>query len=341
MKIKSFIAPTIQEALLSIKREMGDSSLILETRNIDEGDIKSISGKRLVEIVAAENLIEQNTNKELRNKSHSNPFSKIGPKFEKEMPRESRDLYQELLLQQVEAEHAQILMKETLYELNKGGFAKIDSQRSIVKDKITNKINVHDSGLTNGNLHKIMAFVGTSGVGKTTTISKLATDIRMHSDDDILLVSIIEECAGNLEIIAKVIGAKLTIVTGAQEFREIIDKFNNKTHIFIDTPGISHLDNIKLLELKEYVSDIPKLESHLVISATTRYTDIMDIIKKFDFVPELRLLFAKVDETDVHGTLFSAAMETRKPVSYITDGKNIPESFKTATSGMFAKMILN
>ncbi len=78
MRIKSFIAHTVQEALLTVKKEMGESSIILETRSIEEGDIKCIPGQRLIEVVAAENLVEQDTDEILKGDSDPNNDSGVG-----------------------------------------------------------------------------------------------------------------------------------------------------------------------------------------------------------------------------------------------------------------------
>lgn len=340
MKIKSFVAPTIQEALSDIKKEMGDSSLILETRNIDEDDIKGSSGQKLVEIVAAENIIEKNAFNELGNNSSLSTAPNTCYDVEKDLPDTIKELYRMLLVQQVENKHAQIITKEILYKLKENGFKKIESRKQILRERLISKIKVADSGLTNENSHKIMVFIGTAGVGKTTIIAKLASNARRNSDKNILLISIKDGFTDKLIPHAKRIGAKVAVVTTPGELKTIINKFANRSHIFIDTPGTNHFDNTKLLELKEYIYNIPNLEVHVVVSATTRYTDNINIIKSFAIMAPNRLLFTKADETNTYGTLLSVAMEAQIPVSYISDGQKIPENIKHATNNMIARMVL-
>jgi flagellar biosynthesis protein FlhF len=356
MKIKSFIAPTIREALTSVKREMGDSPLILDTRDIEEGDIKATAGTKLVEIVAAANFIEQDINKELKGDDRLNVFSKVDRGVENDLPEAIKELSDKLSAQQVEEEYAQILTRETLCDLGKvptaslrstseqavgkEGFEKMDLQQQIIKERFISKIKIPASNLANEGTHKAMAFVGGTGVGKTTTISKLALDARTHSDKDILLIKIKDDSEERLNKLAELIGATVWVVTTRQELSMIIDEFKSTSLIFIDTPGINHLNNVELLELKEYIHNMPNLEIHLVISATTRFVDVINTVKNYSIIPVQRLLFTKVDETDIYGTLFSVAMATKIPLSYITDGQEIQRNIKPVTGSMIAEMVI-
>ncbi len=340
MKIKSFIAPTMQEALKNVKKEMGDSPLILEARDIEEGDIKSVAGQKLVEIVAAENLIEQDINKELEGNDGSSVFSKAGHDLENDMPETIKALSDRLSAQQVEEEHAEILSRETLCDLSKEDFGKMDLQHQMIRERFISKIKIPVSDLANGKTHKAMVFVGGSGVGKTTTISKLALNAKAHSDKDILLIKTKDDADEKLYKLADAIGATVWVVTTRQELRMIIDEFESTSLIFIDTPGVNHLNDVELLGLKEYIHDIPNLETHLVVSATTRFVDVISTVKNYAVIPVQRLLFTKVDETDIYGTLFSVAMATKIPLSYITDGQEMQSNVRPVTGSMIAEMIL-
>jgi flagellar biosynthesis protein FlhF len=125
-----------------------------------------------------------------------------------------------------------------------------------------------------------------------------------------------------------------------QELREIIDEYGNDSHILIDTPGVNHFDEDALSGLKEYLDEIPDLETHLVVSAVSRYIDIVNIAKKFNVFPVHRLLFTRADETDLYGTLYSVTEETQIPISYITDGQEVPNDIRQATAEMVAEMVM-
>ncbi len=428
MRIKSFIASTVQEALASVRREMGDSSIILETRNIEEGDIKSRSDQSLVEVVAAENIIAQDNvdvkddNEEQgQDKDHGidtvqdtdpndgnelqgdkadlnlEPPSQLTPdtipaiqnfsvenlrvpdhigseienitladRLQSEdivemagyradqspvtiidkkscdlndnWPERSKEIYKQLREQQVEKNHSRVLINEALCRLSKDDYERIDLQRRMVKKCIIKKIK-HDYASTHDEC-KTMVFIGSAGSGKTTTISKLATDIKKSINRDILFISIRGNSVEKLKKTADLIGATVRTVTTQQELREIIDKHGASSHIFIDTPPLGIFDDNTLLSLKGYLDEMPNLETHLVVSATTRYVDIINIIKKVTVFPIHRLLFTKIDETNLYGTLFSVAMETQIPLSCITDGYEIPEDISPITAEMVAEMVL-
>lgn len=508
MRIRSFIASTVQEALKSVKREMGDASIILETRTIEEGDIKSRDGQVLVEVVAAEyntgKNAEQNedqkdgqdvqddsgdlnlqlqgqnmsgtsqsdqqqleqyssvtehkdipenqmNNVTLSDHLHSDnlgdpaeltptdrlnslsgtaqagevgQISKwiVGGKVENSIPHVSHDrknnggnsnllslarypseqyssvkkqaglphgqmgditladhlltedliemagyradqisapfihhqnnnlngewtetsekLFKQLRIQQVEEDHSRILINEALCRMSKDEYDRMDLHCQMLRDGIIQKIKISDSSFNNRDECKTMAFIGATGTGKTSTILKLASDIKRRSNKEILLISIRGYSAEKLKKTADRIGATLRTVTSHRELREIGDKYEGSSHIFIDTPGIGYLDNYALSGLKGFLDEMPNMEAHLVVSATTRYADIINIINKFTVFPIHRLLFTKVDETSLYGSLFSVAMETQIPLSCISDGQDIPEDIRLVTAEMVADMVL-
>ena len=519
MRIKSFIASTVQAALANVKREMGDSPIILETRNIEEGDIKSKAGQNLVEIIAAENVLNRDANHKTDQnidqssglkaqsdndnskpqppdrhlqeltmdgnghtgqsvnrkdnltladhlsqddligmaglspsvgkpdwqiRSNGNGRSARAPEGEAGRVSEragsngksvshsgmniqsdngnlnsqlqamrqtdsfqsgrdsqkpypsgngwkdrhdsqmdsgiladyllsedlveiagyslneksaplvrhqnndfkdgwtevSRELYKQLRIQQVEKGHSLILVNEALAKQSGDDYEKIDVQRLMIRGSIMNKIKIPVPDSNSQEQCKTMAFIGAAGTGKTTTILKLASDIKEHSDKDVLLISIRGDFAGKLNKMSGLIEATVLTAATPQELREIIDEYGSDSHIFIDTPGVNHLDEDALLRLKKYLDEIPDPETHLVVSASTRYIDIINIVRKVNVFPVHRLLFTKVDETDLYGTLFSVAEETQIPLSYITDGQEIPEHIRHATAEMIAEMVM-
>ncbi len=429
MRIKSFIAPTVHEALAAVKRDMGDSSIILETRNIEEGDMKSESGQDLVEVVAAENNYGRSTDQDnaqaqgkdqepdqdqhqdaqsdnndaldlnlsdrcqphfsqpeqqpteecphvpdlvesvRANRPDSQMINKIltdhsllddipemadystdkqptplvlqqDSNLSDNWPEKSKELYKQLRAQQVEKEHARILINEILCKVSRDESETLELQRLMVQKSITNKIKISTSNLNDHETCKEMAFIGASGTGKTTTILKLASELKKRSDKNILLISIQGHSADKLHRHAKLIGATQRTATSHQELGRFRDEFGGTSHILIDTPGISHLDNNAILNLKEYTDEMPNLETQLVASATTRYADIMGLVNNFTASSIHRLLFTRVDETDLYGTLFSVAMETQIPLSYITEGKEIPEDIRPVTAEMISEMVM-
>ena len=252
----------------------------------------------------------------------------------------SEKLFKQLRIQQVEEEHSRLLINEVFCRLSKDESGRVDLHCKMLREGIIHKIKISDSFFNNQDECKTMVFIGAAGTGKTTTISKLASDTKKRSDKETLLISIRGNSAEKLKKAADRIGATLRTVTSNRELREIADKNEGSSHIFIDTPGISYLDDNALSGIKGFLDEVPNLETHLVVSATTRYADIINIINKFTVFPIHRLLFTKVDETSLYGTLFSVAMETQIPLSCISDGQDIPEDIRPVTTKMVADMVL-
>ena len=237
----------------------------------------------------------------------------------------SRELFKQLRIQQVEEEHSRLLINEVLCRLSKDEYDRMDLHSQMLRESIMHKIKIPDSSFHSQEECKTVVFIGAAGTGKTTTISKLASDTKKRSDKEIVLISIKGYSTEKLKKTADRIGATLRTVTSNRELREIVDKNGSSSHIFIDTPGISYLDDNALSGIKGFLDEMPNMETHLVVSATTRYADIINIINKFTVFPIHRLLFTMVDETSLYGTLFSVAMETQIPLSCISDGQDIPE----------------
>jgi flagellar biosynthesis GTPase FlhF len=255
-------------------------------------------------------------------------------------PGQSRELFKQLRIQQVEEEHSRLLINEVLCRLSKNEYDRMDLHSHMLRESIMHKIKIPDSSFHSQEECKTMVVIGAAGTGKTTTIAKLASDTKKRSDKEILLVTIRGYSSEKLKKTADRIGATLRTVSSNRELREIGDKNEGSSHIFIDTPGISYLDDNALSGIKGILDEMPNMETHLVVNATTRYVDIINIINKFAVFPIDRLLFTMVDETSLYGTLFSVAMETQIPLSCISDGQDIPEDIRPVTAKIVADMVL-
>ncbi|GJQ58256.1 MAG: hypothetical protein D8M57_02790 [Candidatus Scalindua sp. AMX11] len=355
MRIKSFVASTVQEALSNIKEEMGESSIILETRNISDDDIKSESGQNLVEIVAAEIFAEKEVGNgeerkeegcfcEEKHSLEGDPDGHLGQEItslEVEWPESCKEWFSLLCKQQVESVDAKILVSEMLSELDKENIESIDEQREKIKEIITRKIKIYPLETFQEETNKTKVFIGASGIGKTTTLSKLARKTRLYSGNEIVLISIENDSVEKMNSVATEIGAVVAVVTTPQELKTVQDEFRRSTHMFIEMPGIGGNDNKKLLALREYINAIPNSEIHLVLNATTRLKDISTLVFDQEFVPIHGLLFTKTDEADTFGTLLTVIMRSEIPVSYIANGNTHSGDIKPATANMIAEMILN
>ncbi|MDR4505525.1 MAG: DEAD/DEAH box helicase family protein [Candidatus Scalindua sp.] len=348
MRIKSFVAFSVEEALSDIKKEMGETSIILETRNIGDDDIKAKPGQKLVEIVAAQiSTGKENGKREERKENgcfneeeHRFPLEQENSFSEVEWPQVCNELFSLLCEQQVERQNAKVLITEMMNELDGENLDSIDVQREKIKEIIIRKIKISRSNSLKDKTNKPMVFIGATGTGKTTVMSKLARKARLHSGNEILLISIENDCVETLNSVAMEIGAAVAVVATPQELMLVQDEFRRSTHLFIETPGTGGNDKRRLLALSEYTNAIPNSEIHLVLNATTRLKDITPLIVEQKLIPIHGLIFTKIDESDTFGSLLNVVMKSDIPVSYIAGGKRVSGDIKPATADRIAEMIL-
>lgn len=186
---------------------------------------------------------------------------------------------------------------------------------------------------------RIMVLVGPTGVGKTTTISKLAAIYGIGTDEipaiDVRMITIdaFRICAKEqLESIGNIMQIPVSCVTDKASLRKEIAIHSDIDLFLVDTIGKSPKDASKLGEMKEILDGAGKgAEFHLVISAATKTSDIEDIMRQFEPFNYKSVVLTKMDETDRIGNIISALAEKRKSVSYITDGQTVPVDIRRAS----------
>ena len=187
---------------------------------------------------------------------------------------------------------------------------------------------------------RVMILVGPTGVGKTTTISKLAAIYGIGTDEipaiDVRLITIdaFRICAKDqLEQIGNIMQIPVCCVVNKNDLRKEISLRSEDTDLFlIDTIGKSPRDASKLGEMKDILDGAGRsADFHLVISASTKTSDIEVILRQFEPFDYKSVILTKMDETDHFGNLISALAEKRKPVSFITDGQTVPVDIKRAS----------
>lgn len=190
---------------------------------------------------------------------------------------------------------------------------------------------------------KVVALVGPTGVGKTTTIAKLAANFALAREVDMALFTIDTyrvAAVEQLKTYGDIIGLPVETILTPQGLKEALKQHGQKDLILIDTAGRSPYNRMHLNELKSFLDFRPQRETHLVLSATTRLADLKQIVRNFTATGVDRLIFTKTDETEVVGGIISIAHETGLPVSYITTGQSVPDDIMVAEQPSLAKMLI-
>ncbi len=195
----------------------------------------------------------------------------------------------------------------------------------------------------NENKRKVMLFIGPTGVGKTTTLAKLAANLVINEKrkvglitSDTYRIAAVEQ----LKTYSEILGMPLSIIYSPAEITNAINNHKDKDIVLVDTAGRSHKDQYQLMELKSLLKYSIDFEIYLLMSATTKFSDCMEIIKSYSFLDDYKLLFTKLDETSTLGLLLNIAYITKKPISYITTGQSVPDDIEIADKNKIINCLL-
>lgn len=224
----------------------------------------------------------------------------------------------------------------------------IDSILSAVYQKIILKLG-EASPVKLTNKPKLAFFIGPTGVGKTTTIAKIASKFKLEKyakvafiTSDTYRIAAVEQ----LNTYASIIDCPVDVVYGAEELRESLSSFKNYDLVLVDTAGRSHKSAEQMEELKDLLNVAKEFEEdydldiYLTLSVTTKYKDLVNIAKKYDEIKGWKVIFTKLDETCSLGNIINVKMLTNAPLSYTTSGQNVPDDIELINEQFIAKQLL-
>ncbi len=200
------------------------------------------------------------------------------------------------------------------------------------------------SGVTlNGSAPHIVALLGPTGVGKTTTIAKLAAYFSLQKGMRVSLItadtyriSAVEQ----LKTYAEIMGLQLEIVYAPQELGKALAKCKGSQLVLLDTAGRSPKNKEQLEELQLLLSQVPQAEKHLVLSLTTCNRDALEIAKRFSVCAPDKVLFTKLDEASRCGVILNVLQQFPMKLSYVTNGQNVPDDLQIVSPAWLAKELL-
>ena len=190
---------------------------------------------------------------------------------------------------------------------------------------------------------KVVALIGPTGVGKTTTLAKIAAKFVLEQGARVALItadtyriSAVEQ----LKTYSDILGLPLEIVYNPEALRNAIEKHKDKQLILIDTAGRSQYNEYQMKELSGLLSIDADIEKHLVMSATTKTSDGVELLENFSICQPDRVIFTKVDETGTHGIILNILHRRKVALSYITNGQSVPDDIEPASVERLAELLL-
>lgn len=193
---------------------------------------------------------------------------------------------------------------------------------------------------------RIVLFIGPTGVGKTTTIAKLAGKYCVEDKKKVALLTADTyriAAAEQLRTYANILETPFRVIYTPEELQTAVKDYWDCDYIFIDTAGRSHQNTDQLEKMKEMVAALKRPESYqvfLVLSATTKYRDLQKIADCYGKIADFELIFTKLDETEAVGNLLNMKLYTDAPIAYVTCGQNVPDDMEAFNPQKTVKQIL-
>jgi flagellar biosynthesis protein FlhF len=325
-----------------LRKELGPEAVILSSRSIRQRGLRGWFQPRQVEVTAAcdrENPVAVAVSGTGGGEAASLKqelgeikalLANMGA-LSSDAPREQRKLAETLRQADVSSE----VTAAILQQVPEGAGLEALQERLAQCFQIPEKVNPRAK--------RIVALVGPTGVGKTTTLAKLAAGRALQEKKKVALISIDTYRIGaveQLKIYGDIIGTPVEAVSSPAELKRALEQYKSHNTIYIDTTGRSARKPMAIAELRAFLEGIPNLETYLVLSATTKSRDLHKIQEAFAPLNPDAVIFTKLDETDSLGAMVDLCYRSRLPVAYITEGQNVPDDIAAAEPHRLARLVL-
>jgi len=252
-------------------------------------------------------------------------------------------IYNQLIRNEVDEKYVNQIISEVEGKFKKD--ATLDNILASIYQKIILKLGQPQIIELEENKTKFIFFIGPTGVGKTTTIAKIASNLKLSKKakvamltSDTYRIAAVEQ----LRTYANILGIPMKVIYSDDEIKEAIETFKDYDVVLIDTAGRSHKSIEQRDDIERLINSINEdvRETYLVLSATTKYKDMVKITESYSEITNYRLIFTKLDETSSVGNIINIRMLTNAELSYITCGQNVPDDISKIDTQDTAKQLL-
>jgi flagellar biosynthesis protein FlhF len=349
MRIKSFYAGTVEAAVSLARRELGPDAMLVQSRKAP-AEARHLGEYEVVCALVPESgeathaTAEEPTSQQTRLAHELAALRKQLDSMGKTITRSAwsaprggtaspalSEAHARLMTADVDGE----LAHHILYAAQQGAPHE-DSSESLaaaVRAELERRILVNPV-LTPGDGPRIAALVGPPGGGKTTTLVKLAITHGLTARRPLALFSMDDYRVGGAEQLrsyAAILGAGFEALSTTSALAQALEEHSGKGLILIDTPGYGPRDIDRAAELARFLASRPGISIHLVLTASTKYADLIRAAERFEIFAPANLVFTGVDAADSFGTAFSLAARCGKPISFLGTGQGIPDDLEAAS----------
>lgn len=368
MRIKKFVANSMPEAMKQIKDQLGKDAIILNSKEIKPSGIFGLFKRKKIEVTA---MLDEDIRtpteprREKMTKPKVNPY--IPPKGQADESRildEIKHLQSILTKQPVQSELNFPPMLNNVYEylveqevdttiatsivqsiVDESTTENLD--RETIERLLENEIKQRFSQVSFDNIlppSKVIQFVGPTGVGKTTTIAKVAANSMLNNNHSVAFITAdtyriaaIEQ----LKTYATILDVPLEVVYSKADYDQALQKFASYDRIFVDTAGRNYREDRYIQELNQFIATpLYPTQTFLVLSLTAKTSDIKGIYDQFKKLNIEQVIFTKLDETNSYGSLLNLAENEKVGIAYLTNGQNVPDDLLQPDAAMMTEMIL-
>lgn len=363
MKVKKFTAKTMPDAMQLIRKELGTDAIILQSKTVKKGGLFGLFQQKYMEVVAA--LDEDPLPKEPQPVVERKPRHLEEVKTDTAVLEEIQQLRQLVMTQSgqstenypVHFQHAYDYLRKQ--EINPALAAnwveqliedfgeRTDMYLGEIKEQLLQIMTaalepVMQKERMTGK--RIIQFVGPTGVGKTTTLAKVATKYMLEEQKKVAFITLdtyriaaIEQ----LKTYATILKVPLEVAYSVQDYEQALSKFADYDIIFVDTPGRNFREVQYIQELKQLTKvKADQAATYLVLSLTAKAEDITDIFMQFNALPIEQVVFTKMDETLSYGSVLNIMLQGQIPLAYLTNGQDVPDDLLTPSSQWLSEQVL-
>ncbi|PAD70784.1 flagellar biosynthesis protein FlhF [Bacillus sp. 7586-K] len=374
MKVKKYIAPSMQEAMKKIRSEMGNDAVILNSKEVNTGGFFGLFTKKKIEVIAA---MDPDVPSQQKPKKKPAPFINEQPKMMVENPQVIKqpndDLVMEIkelknMLQSIPTTEQSNMYPEPLKEIleqmkNQEVHSRLRNEVMAkllefwyeqngattfqqLKEKQYEFFEAQLSDLSFGGISyqkKYINVIGPTGVGKTTTLAKLAAECVIEKRKKVAFITTDTfriAAIDQLKTYAKILNVPIEVCYNLDDFKNAKEKLANYDYILIDTAGRNFLESQYVDDLQKIIDFNDETETFLVLAATAKPSDMLAVYEQFSVIPINKLIFTKLDETSTRGPLLDVMFRTKKGIAYTTHGQNVPDDIEMATKERIVEQIL-